>query len=64
LATSGVQDGSAVVAGLPSVSANWMAVLGRQKGMSYLPRQQAMAASAAVMLRIASIRALSVMSSR
>ena len=46
VSSSGVHFGSATVAGLPSVFASWMAVIGRQKAKSYLARQQEMAASA------------------
>ena len=44
---SGRQFGSASVAGLPSVSARWMASIGRQNRRRYLSFQQAIAASAA-----------------
>src|SRR5262245_22312833 len=55
--SSGVQVGSRTVAGLPSVSANWMAVMGLQKTYQYLESQQAMAASAIAMLSSANRRA-------
>ena len=62
VAISGVQPGSATVAGLPSVSAQRMAVVGRQKAKSNLARQQEMAASAPDALRTANVRALRTMS--
>ena len=56
---SGSHVGSAVVAGLPSVSASRMAVIGRQKFQHYFSCQQPIAASAPARLVIAIIRALS-----
>ena len=44
--SNGFQSGSAVVWSLPSVSACWMAVIGRQKPLEYLPFQARIAASA------------------
>src|SRR5205823_5301385 len=54
---NGVQLRSAVVSGLPSVSAARMAVTGRHKLSVYLVSQTAMAASASVMLSMANMRA-------
>src|SRR5437868_5303425 len=54
---SGVQVGSAAVAGLPSVSAARMAVIGRQKLYVYFASQQAIPASARAMSRAANSRA-------
>src|SRR4030095_6664669 len=56
VAASGVQPGSASVAGLPSSSARWMAVTGRQKLNAYLASQHAIAASAPGMFMIAQSR--------
>jgi len=52
--TNGCQLGWASVAGLPSVSASWMAVLGRQKGYFFLAFHTAMAVSAWVTVTAAS----------
>src|SRR6478752_10376281 len=46
VASSGVHIGSATVAGLPSVSARRIAVIGRQKFQKYLSFQQLINASA------------------
>src|SRR6478752_5818569 len=46
VASSGVHVGSATVAGLPSVSARRIAVIGRQKFQKYLSFQQLINASA------------------
>ena len=56
---SGVQAGSAVVSGLPSVSAARMPVTGRQKSVAYLASQAMIAASAIATLSIANSRAFS-----
>ena len=47
------QLGSAIVAGLPSLSASRIAARGRQKAQWYLSFQQEIAASAAARLTIA-----------
>src|SRR3954454_5483714 len=60
---NGVQLASATVREFPSVSAPWMAVIGRQKFQRYLLFQQPIAASAAARLTIANIRALSAIGS-
>src|SRR5262245_10048297 len=57
--SSGVHDGSAVVSGLPSVSAARMAVTGRQKLKWNLASQQTMPASARATSSSANRRALS-----
>src|SRR5262245_35320936 len=57
VAISGVQVGSAAVAGLPSVSAARMAVTGRQKLYVYLVSQVAMYASAPARFMSANSRA-------
>src|SRR4051794_26193149 len=57
--SSGAQLGSGAVSGLPSRSASWMAVTGRQKAKLYLQSQQVMPASARAMLSRANRRALS-----
>src|SRR5687767_351842 len=56
---SGVQAGSAVVLGLPSLAASRMPVIGRQKLYSYLASQQEMAASASARFNRANSRAFS-----
>src|SRR5262245_10654103 len=43
VASSGVQFGSATVSGFPSLSASWIAVIGRQKFQEYLSFQHAIA---------------------
>jgi hypothetical protein len=59
LLISGSQVGSASVAGLPSLSASRIAVIGRQKSHRALSSQAAIPASAAVRYSIAKSRALS-----
>src|SRR6267142_2882869 len=54
---SGVQDGSALVSAFPSVSAARMAVIGRQKLVSYLASQAMVAASAIATFSSANRRA-------
>ena len=60
---SGVHAGSAVVAGLPSLSASRIAVIGRQNFQWYLLCQQPIAPSAAARFSVANRRALATMSS-
>src|SRR5437667_5967919 len=55
--SSGVQVGSLVVSGLPSISALRMAVMGRQKLNVYLQSQAMIAASASAMFNNANNRA-------
>ena len=59
VAMSGVQPGSASVAGLPSSSARWIAVTGRQKLKAYLVSQHAIRASAPATFMSAKSRAAS-----
>src|SRR5882757_1294660 len=58
VANNGNQVGSAVVAGLPSVSGRGIAVIGRQKTYVYFASQHPMAASAMAKFNSANNRAL------
>ena len=60
---NGVHAGSASVAGLPSVSASRIAVIGRQNFQWYLLSQQPIAPSAEAKLALANRRAVSAMPS-
>jgi hypothetical protein len=51
--SSGIQAGSAAVFGLPSVSASWIAVVGRQKLQRPFYAKQLIALSAVAMLVMA-----------
>ncbi len=60
--SSGVQDGSAAVAGLPSVSPSRTAVTGRQKLQCFFSLKQAISESALATSAMAIMRAVCIMS--